>query len=59
MGIEPPQAEWGQMLSEGRTFIRDYPFLTVFPGLAICISILLFNLVGDGLRDAFDPKKRG
>ncbi len=59
MGIEPPQAEWGQMLSEGRTFIRDYPFLTVFPGFAICISILLFNLVGDGLRDAFDPKKRG
>lgn len=58
MGIMPPKPEWGQMLSEGRAYIRDYPYMTLFPGLAIAITILLLNVVGDGLRDALDPKLR-
>ena len=43
-------------LSEGREFMRDYMYLTIFPGLAIMITVLSFNLMGDGLRDALDPK---
>ena len=59
MGIMPPEAEWGQMLSEGRAYIRNYPYMTFFPGLAIAITILVLNVVGDALRDTFDPKFRG
>ena len=58
MGIMPPEAEWGQMLSEGRAYIRNYPHITLFPGLAIALTILVLNIVGDALRDAFDPKFR-
>lgn len=58
MGIMPPEAEWGQMLSEGRAYIRNYPHITLFPGIAIALTILVLNIVGDALRDAFDPKFR-
>ena len=58
MGIMPPEAEWGQMLAEGRAYIRNYPHITLFPGMAIALTILVLNIVGDGLRDAFDPKFR-
>jgi len=56
MGVPVPAPEWGAMLSNGREFIRDHSYLTLFPGLAIMITVLAFNLVGDGLRDALDPK---
>jgi len=56
MGVPQPSLEWGAMLSGGRDFIRDYSYMTFFPGLAIMITILAVNLVGDGLRDAMDPK---
>lgn len=56
MGIQPPAPEWGAMLSQGNNFIRSAPHLVVFPGLAIVLSALSFNLVGDGLRDALDPR---
>ena len=56
MGIQPPTPEWGSMLSGGRDFIREHPHLIIFPGLSIAISALSLNLVGDGLRDALDPK---
>ena len=56
MGIQPPTPEWGSMLSQGNDFIRTAPHLVIFPGLAIVISALSFNLVGDGLRDALDPR---
>ncbi|MCH4886839.1 ABC transporter permease [Acidaminobacter sp. JC074] len=56
LGIKPPQPEWGAMLSSGRTYIRDYSYLTLFPGLAIMVTILALNFLGDGLRDALDPK---
>lgn len=58
LGIQPPTPEWGNMLSTGRTYIRDYPFLTFIPGMAIMLTILSLNLLGDGLRDSLDPKLR-
>jgi len=56
LGIQPPAPEWGAMLSEGREYFLDAPHVTIFPGLAIMITILALNLVGDGLRDALDPR---
>lgn len=56
MGIQPPQPEWGTMLYEGRDLIRTSPYLVIFPGLAIAVSVLSLNLLGDGLRDALDPR---
>lgn len=58
LGISPPTPEWGSMLSAGRAYIRGYAYLTTFPGLTIMITILAFNLLGDGLRDALDPRLR-
>lgn len=57
-GLEPPTPEWGAMLSGGRAYIRDFPHMTIFPGLAIVLTILALNLLGDGLRDALDPKMK-
>lgn len=56
LGIQPPQSEWGTMLASTRNYMLSYPYLCVFPGLAIAITILSLNLLGDGLRDALDPK---
>lgn len=56
LGIDPPTPEWGSMLSTGKEFIRQYPHLIVMPGLAIMFAVLSFNLIGDGLRDALDPR---
>lgn len=58
LGIPAPDPEWGGMLSEGRNFIRDYSYLTLIPGAAIVVTVLSINLLGDGLRDAMDPKLR-
>lgn len=58
LGVSEPSPEWGALLSAGRNYIRGYSYLTVFPGLAIMITVLAFNLVGDALRDAMDPKLR-
>lgn len=59
LGVQPPTAEWGAMLGEGRQYIFRAPSLTTFPGLAIFLAVLGFNLFGDGLRDALDPRLRG
>lgn len=56
LGAEPPTPEWGSLLSDGRRFLRDAWWLATFPGVAIMITVLAFNLVGDGLRDALDPR---
>lgn len=56
LGIQPPSPEWGAMLSSGRAYIRDYPHMVLFPGIAIMITVLALNMLGDGLRDALDPK---
>lgn len=58
LGVQPPTAEWGTMLGEGRQYIFRAPALTTLPGLAIFAAVLAFNLFGDGLRDALDPRMR-
>lgn len=58
LGLEASVAEWGTMLSSGRGYIRTHAYLTLYPGLIIMLTVLSFNLLGDGLRDAFDPKMR-
>ena len=56
LGVQPPTAEWGYMLSSGRNFIFSASHIITFPGLAIAVTVLSFNLLGDGLRDALDPR---
>ena len=56
LGVQPPDPEWGAMLSSGRDVFRKYPHIMLFPGVFIFITVLCFNLFGDGLRDAMDPK---
>lgn len=58
IGAKPPTAEWGLMISEGRAYFLDYWWTTAFPGGAIFLAVLGFNLLGDGLRDILDPKVR-
>jgi peptide/nickel transport system permease protein len=58
-GARPPTPEWGVMISEGSKFFSTQPWLSFFPGLAILLTVTAFNLIGDGLRDAFDPRLRG
>lgn len=59
LGIQPPEASWGTMIADGRRFMLDAPWIATFPGVAISLTILGYNLFGDGLRDALDPKLRG
>ncbi len=56
LGIQPPEPEWGAMLSDARDFLRQYPRLVLVPGVTIMIAVLSLNMLGDGLRDAMDPK---
>ena len=56
LGIQPPTPEWGSMLSAGRQYIRDAWWIVTFPGLTIMVTIFALNLLGDGLRDALDPR---
>ncbi len=56
LGIQPPTPEWGSMLSNARQHILNYPHMVVFPGLAIMLTIFVLNILGDGLRDALDPR---
>lgn len=56
MGIQPPTPEWGAMLNEAKNFMINYPYTVIFPGVAIGLTALSLNLMGDGLRDALDPK---
>lgn len=58
LGVQAPTPEWGSMLGEGRNYIYSHPHMTTFPGLAIFLAVLAFNLMGDGLRDALDPRLR-
>ena len=58
LGVQPPMAEWGDMAAHGRRFMMVAPHLVVVPSLAIAVVVLCLNLVGDGLRDALDPRLR-
>ena len=57
-GAVPPSPEWGQMLNDGRNFIQSAPWMTIFPGLAIFVTVVVFNMLGDSLRDILDPKDK-
>jgi ABC-type dipeptide/oligopeptide/nickel transport system permease subunit len=59
IGINPPTATWGAMINNGQTYLLTNPLLSIVPGVAIVLVVLAFNLVGDGLRDALDPRLRG
>ncbi|MDI6772966.1 MAG: ABC transporter permease [bacterium] len=58
LGVQPPTASWGGMLSDGRAFILIYPQIAIAPGVMISLTVLAFNLLGDGLRDALDPRQK-
>jgi len=58
LGTQPPDPSWGRMLSESRAYIQDAPWLGIFPGLAIMVTVMGFNFLGDGLRDALDPRMK-
>jgi len=58
LGIQPPFPEWGGMLASARGYIRDYAYMMISPGLCIMVVIMALNFVGDGLRDAMDPKQK-
>lgn len=59
LGVQPPTAEWGAMVSGARAYLREAPFLSTVPSLAIFMVVMAFNLLGDGLRDLLDPRLRG
>lgn len=58
LGVQPPTPEWGSMLANARDQMRYYPYLAIYPGLAIILAVMSLNLIGDGLRDALDPRLR-
>lgn len=58
LGAQPPTPEWGSMLNTGRTYLRDAWWMSTFPGLAIMVTVMSINMIGDGLRDALDPRLR-
>ncbi len=58
-GTAPPTPSWGRMLQESQSYLYDYPLLVVWPGMAIALTVLALNLIGDGLRDRFDPRTEG
>ncbi len=59
LGVPPPTSTWGAIVNDGREYMRSAPWITIFPGLMIVLAVMAFNLFGDGLRDAMDPKLRG
>lgn len=58
LGAQPPDPEWGKMLADARPYIQTAPWTMIFPGLAIMMTVLGFNLLGDGLRDIMDPRMK-
>lgn len=57
MGVQPPQASWGNMLMSAQQYVWDMPMLAVYPGALIFLTVMAVNLLGDGIRDAFDPRQ--
>ena len=58
LGVQPPMPEWGALISTGRKYILSYPYLVTVPGCFIAVTVLSINLIGDGLRDALDPRMK-
>jgi peptide/nickel transport system permease protein len=59
IGVQPPTPSWGGMIQQAQSYYRTAPWLVIFPGLAIMVTVFAFNLLGDGLRDALDPSQHG
>ena len=59
LGVNPPRPSWGMMIAEGSRTIGSYPFQAMFPAIALALVMFAFNFLGDGLRDALDPRMRG
>jgi peptide/nickel transport system permease protein len=59
LGVQPGVPEWGSMLSDGRLYLRTAPYIMIFPGLAITLTVLAFNMLGEGLGEKLDPRRRG
>jgi peptide/nickel transport system permease protein len=59
LGVQPPSPEWGAILASGRNYINKAPWILIFPGAAICLTVLSFNMIGDSLRDLVDPRRKG
>jgi peptide/nickel transport system permease protein len=59
VGVQPPEPDWGVIIAEGRQFLTEYPWLSILPGMLMITVVLAYNLVGDRLRDALDPRLRG
>lgn len=59
MGINPPTASWGAMVSDGYRYLQEYPHIAIIPGIFIILTVWAFNVCGDALRDATDPRLRG
>ncbi|MDQ3512862.1 MAG: ABC transporter permease, partial [Chloroflexota bacterium] len=58
LGVRPPTPTWGQMIRDGTTYLTNAPWIAITPGIALLLTVLAFNLVGDGLRDVLDPRSR-
>ena len=58
LGVQPPEPSWGRMLFDGRSFLQQAWWMGLFPGLAILVTVMAFNFLGDGLRDALDPQQK-
>ena len=58
LGVQPPTAEWGKMLAEGRNYYLTAPYLAIFPGVGLSLAVLGVNLFGDAIRDVWDPRLR-
>ena len=56
LGVQPPQASWGVLIGDGQKAMEDFPWLLIFPGVALALTLFSFNFLGDGLRDALDPR---
>jgi peptide/nickel transport system permease protein len=59
IGVQPPTPSWGGIIQDAQSYYRTAPWLVIFPGLAIMVTVFAFNLLGDGLRDALDPMQSG
>jgi len=59
LGVNPPTPSWGIMIADGARSIRSYPHIVLFPAIALALTMFAFNFLGDGLRDALDPRMRG
>ena len=59
IGVQAPRASWGSLVADGQAYLRSFPHLVVFPAIAIAVALISFTFLGDGLRDALDPKLKG